>query len=108
VFKTTKARPNLVELLPYIVFIVIFVVFLSGVRATAVSQEEEALQAVQESISRAILSCYAIEGRYPDNFEYLQKNYGLSIDEGKYVIFYQVFGTNIMPQVDVLVRREVR
>ena len=103
-YRTAKTRLNLTEWLPYIVFIIVFIIFLSGVRATALSQEEEALQAIQESISRAILSCYAIEGRYPDSLEHLQNSYGLSIDEGKYVVYYHVFGTNIIPQVDVLVK----
>lgn len=99
---------SFVEWLPYIIFVLIFAVFLSGVQATAKTEEAEALRAVEESISRAVLSCYSIEGRYPDTFEYLKNNYHLSIDENRYVVYYQVYASNIMPDIDVLENRGVR
>jgi len=95
---------NFMEWVPYLIFVLIFAVFLSGVNSTAKSEEEESYRAVQESIYRAVLSCYSIEGRYPDTFEYLKENYSLSIDEDRYVVFYDVYASNIMPDIDVLVK----
>jgi hypothetical protein len=57
---------------------------------------------VEESIQKAAISCYALEGRYPQSFEYLTKNYGISIDTDKYAVFYSVFASNIMPDITVV------
>ncbi|MCL2766524.1 MAG: hypothetical protein FWD21_02425 [Peptococcaceae bacterium] len=103
-----SSRFNFVEWLPFIIFVLIFAVFMSGVQSTAKSQDEESLRAVEESIARAVLCCYSIEGRYPDTFEYLKENYHLSINEDRYVVFYQIFASNIMPDIDVIESRGVR
>jgi hypothetical protein len=71
----------------------------------AASSEEEALNAVRESITRAILSCYAYEGVYPDSIEYLEQHYNLIIDRDRYLIFYSKIGDNLMPNIQVS-RRE--
>ena len=55
----------------------------------------------QDSIRRAVVSCYAIEGRYPDTYEYLAENYGLTVDEKKYTVHYEIFASNIMPEITV-------
>lgn len=99
---------SFIEWFPYIIFILIFAVFLGGVQSTAESEAEESLRAVNESISRAVLCCYSIEGRYPATFDYLKENYGLSINEDKYVVYYQIYASNIMPDIDVLEIRGVR
>ena len=105
--RSKSGSVSIMELMPYIIFVLIFAVFLGGVQSTAKSEEEEALRAVNESISRAVLSCYSIEGRYPATFDYLKENYGLSVDESRYVVFYQIYASNIMPDIDVLEIRGV-
>ena len=102
--RSKRGTTSFVEWLPYIIFILIFAVFLGGVNSTAMSEEEESYRAVQESIYRAVLSCYSIEGRYPDTFEYLKENYSLVVDEDRYVVFYEIYASNIMPDIDVLVK----
>lgn len=84
--------------------VAISVVFIGGISSAAGSSRDEAKIVAEDSIHRAVLSCYALEGRYPATFEYLRDNYGLNIDENKYIIHYDVFGSNIMPNITVLVR----
>ena len=43
----------------------------------------------------------AIEGRYPSGVAYLKENYGLVVDEEKYVIHYQNMGDNLLPEIAV-------
>ena len=49
-----------------------------------------------------MVSCYAIEGAYPESFDYLKENYNLYIDEDKYSVQYMVFASNIMPTVTII------
>lgn len=66
---------------------------------------KQGLQLTREAVNRAMVECYAIEGNYPPNLEYMEENYGLSYDHTKYYIFYEVFASNIMPTVEVYEKR---
>ena len=85
-----------------VLFVGIFAILLFGLSTTQEGSSQEGLRIVEESISRSIVSCYAIEGQYPSDLAYLQDNYGLSIDESKYYVRYEVFATNIMPEVTII------
>lgn len=62
--------------------------------------EQEVIR-LEESITRAAVSCYSIEGQYPADLNYLRKNYGIIIDETKFNVFYQGQGSNLMPEIKV-------
>ncbi len=83
-------------------FLSIFVILLLGLSTTQNESNQEGLRIVEESITRSVVSCYAIEGFYPSSLEYLQEYYGLSIDESKYYVQYTIFASNIMPVVTVI------
>lgn len=85
-----------------LVFIIITVLFMNGVREASVKEQEEALRIAEDSIRRAVVSCYALEGSYPESFEYIKENYGVRINEDKYFVHYEIFASNIMPDVTVV------
>lgn len=62
----------------------------------------EAERLLSESLHRAALTCYAIEGRYPPSLEYLTAHYGLNIDSERYAVHYSVFADNMMPDITVI------
>ena len=68
------------------------------------SQGEEGRRQLEESIRRAAVSCYASEGVYPATIEELEQDYGIQVDEARYVVFYEIFADNIMPEITVLAR----
>ena len=59
-------------------------------------------EAIEKAVISSAVQCCSIEGNYPSDIEYLKENYGLQIDEEKYIIVYQVVGSNVMPEVTVL------
>ena len=65
-------------------------------------QQAESLKQMEDTIHKAVLNCYAIEGCYPATIDYVEEHYGLQIDHDKYDVFYEVFAQNIMPEVTVL------
>jgi hypothetical protein len=65
------------------------------------SSNEQRL-AVKKAIQRAVVQCYALEGAYPPDLEYLVKNYGIVLNETKFFYQYEIFASNIAPQVEVL------
>lgn len=63
---------------------------------------QEKLTSVENAVKRAAVSCYAVEGIYPPDISYLKQHYGLAVDEKKYSVFYTIYGSNMMPDIDVL------
>ena len=55
-------------------------------------------------VRNACVTCFAVEGRYPDTLAYLEENYGVSIDETRYIVTLDSFADNVFPQISVLTR----
>ena len=86
-------------------FLLLAWLVLQGVgRASTVSDREE-LQLAQQAIRQAAVSCYAMEGAYPATFEELKSRSGIAVNEEKYAVFYEIFASNIMPEITVTERR---
>jgi len=65
-------------------------------------QGEEARLQLEESLRRGAAACYATEGIYPPDLNYLKEHYGIQIDERRYHVHYDIFGSNIMPDITVV------
>ena len=48
------------------------------------------------------LACYAAEGVYPPDVAYMQEHYGLQYDESRYAVSYEIYASNLMPDITVL------
>lgn len=97
-----KEKPAFIKILiPVILFVMIVVIVIIGVGNVQSSAGEERLRAMEQAVRRSIVQCYAIEGRYPANLEYLRDNYGLILDYDNYVYHYQRVAANLLPQVAV-------
>jgi len=66
--------------------------------------DEESYNILSDAIIRSAVQCYAIEGFYPPDIEYLENNYGLLVDHNKYFVSYSVFASNIIPEVQVFLK----
>ena len=88
--------------LPVIFTVAIMMMVMYGLRQTEESSNAEGLRILEESIHRAVVISYAIEGRYPDSIEYIEKNYGIHIDRTKYAVHYNIFASNIIPDITVV------
>lgn len=77
----------------------------SGLNNVEQQLNEEQTLRLQQSIQRAAVSCYSIEGFYPPELDYLKEHYGVIVDEEKYNVFYEVMGANIVPEITVYLRK---
>ncbi|MDR1194552.1 MAG: hypothetical protein LBK98_10400 [Peptococcaceae bacterium] len=87
---------------PVLLFAAVVAIFLNGLSSAVAGSAEEERRVAEESIRRAVISCYAIEGRYPASFDYLKENFGIRVDERKFRVEYDIFASNIMPDITVL------
>lgn len=56
---------------------------------------------LEDAVRRAAVSCYAEEGVYPPDVDYIRERYGVLIDEDRYTVHYNIFAENIMPVITV-------
>jgi hypothetical protein len=85
-----------------LLFVFIVAVVIIGLGEAKSISDEEGLRIAEESIRRAVVSCFAAEGKYPPTFEYLEEHYGISIDRNKYFVEYEIIMENFMPYILVL------
>ena len=76
--------------------------FISSLASVDRQQGEEGRQQLETALRRAAVACYAAEGVYPPTVEYLQEHYGVQIEEERYIVFYEIFANNLMPDITVL------
>ena len=62
----------------------------------------ESLSLAEQSIRRAAVQCYALEGAYPQDFDYLAERYGVAVDESRCRVDYIYIGSNLMPDITVV------
>ncbi|MCL2437373.1 MAG: hypothetical protein FWD00_04975 [Clostridiales bacterium] len=103
----SKYKPSFIKrILPYLIFVAVFVAVLlfvlTGLREAQAASYAEELRIAEKSIRRAVISSYASTGKYPPTFEHLVEHYGIKIDQDRFVVHYNVFATNIMPDIVVL------
>ncbi len=91
---------------PFLIVIIIIVTVVSVISMDKFWENSSGTQPdrIKEAIERACIQCYALEGSYPPNLEYLSKHYGLIINDDKYFYYYEVFASNVMPYVEVYER----
>ena len=91
-------KKSLILLLAVVLF------FLGAMSRMEESRRAEGRQQLETALRRAAVSCYASEGFYPPDVEYLQEHYGLQFDEEAYIVHYEWLAANWMPEITVLER----
>lgn len=77
---------------------------LSAISNLNQGREQQDRARLEQSVRRSAVACYAAEGIYPSEVKYLQEHYGLQVDQERFAVMYEVFGSNIMPDITVLER----
>jgi len=95
------------KLLPLVFFIAILVFVLYGVQNATDNSGRLQYDFTLRAIQRALADCYAIEGYYPPNMQYLYDNYAVHVDTDKYFVLYDIFAPNIRPTVQLIDRRSL-
>ena len=99
----TGKRSWAAVLLP-VVIVAVLLLFLTGLSNLERDSSEEGRLQLESALRRAAVACYAAEGIYPPDVDYLKEHYGIQVDEEHYAVFYEVFASNLMPDITVLER----
>lgn len=105
-FQRPEGRKILRKLFPPIFFLLILMLFLGGLSSVSRITAKNEAESLKRSILQGAVHCYATEGFYPDSLEYLMKHYGIQYDTEKYIISYEIIGSNLMPDIRIIPRQE--
>ena len=86
---------------PILLTAAVVLMIMYGLNETERSSASEGRRILEQSVRRAMVKCYAVEGSYPDTISYIEKNYIIHIDKSKYYVDYEVFASNVLPSVNV-------
>ena len=82
--------------------VIVLLCFLSGLSNLSRGHADEDKQRLEDVVRRAAVACYAAEGMYPPNLEYLEEHYGVQVDSRHFKVHYIAIAENLMPDISVL------
>ena len=84
------------------IIVIVLLCFSFALDSLDSGKDAENLHQLEEALRRGCAACYAVEGAYPPDLEYLEEHYGIQVDETRYKVYYNVFAHNLMPDITVL------
>ena len=84
------------------VFVALIVLAVTMIGQVGERVDGEQAARLREALRRAAISCYAVEGRYPADLQYLTDHYGVVVDQSRFIVNYDVVSQNIMPNIEVI------
>jgi hypothetical protein len=87
---------------PLLIIAALIALFILIAGRISIKSEDEGLYITSESLRRAVVNCYVLEGVYPQSLDYLKAHYGVRPNEDKYLINYDYIASNLMPDITVL------
>ena len=65
---------------------------------------EESAASLKAAVERGALQCYAVEGVYPPDLQYLEEHYGVQVNHEDFYVTYDIFASNVPPEILVTPR----
>lgn len=87
-----------------LVFLAVILLFTLLMTRTNSSTEREQTELLERALRNAAVTSYSVEGCYPPTLERLIEQYGVIVDERRFLVRYDVFAPNIMPSISVVVK----
>ncbi len=94
-------RRDILKILLICLVLTLCVVMVGRIGRTGAAAESEL---VRKAVREAAITCYAVEGAYPDDVEYLRRYYHLSYNDDLYLVTIESFASNHIPDIYVTER----
>lgn len=89
----------------YLLFPLLIILFLYGISSISESTISRQQESLETALNRDIIHCYAVEGFYPPSLSYIEEHYGLVYDKDLFFVDYQPIGSNLRPDVTILLKQ---
>ena len=71
-------------LVSVLIFLIVLLGFVYAIGETTQQTLQEQKQNLEAAVEQSLLQCYVIEGRYPQDFAYLEEHYGISYNKEQF------------------------
>lgn len=92
------------DIVKIIIIVAVLVLAVLMINRLDSRQHASETQIVKDAVKNAALTCYAVEGAFPENVDYLRENYNLAYDESRYFVTYEPFAPNVLPGIYITER----
>ena len=97
-------RINKKDIAAILLFVAVIAGFILLVDSISNKNSGREMDIVRDAVKNAALTCYAVEGVYPDDLAYLRDHYNLAYNEDRYIVYYDPLASNLMPSIKVVER----
>jgi len=87
---------------PVISIIIMLIFLVQGVIQVDRIAENEETNSLEKAIRQSATHSYATSGVYPESVAAIQNEYGVSYDQNRYLVSYEIFADNLMPKIKVI------
>ena len=94
-------KKDVAAILIFVALIIVFVALVNNITGKGSRRE---MDIVKDAVKNATLTCYAVEGMYPDDLNYLIEHYNLSYNKDRYIVYYEPLASNVIPSIKVVER----
>lgn len=94
--------------LPSLIFVAMAGVLILGIYKFNEMSTEQDLELTKAALNKAVIQCYADEGRYPSEISYLEEHYNVTIDYDRFFVRYDCAAANVFPNISVFRRTEAK
>ena len=84
-------------------FVVIAMVYVGIIQAGDAS-EAEGIRLLEEALMRVAVHSYAVSGYFPESLAYIEEHFAVYIDRTRFIVHYDIFATNMLPDIRVFLR----
>lgn len=95
----------IIPVLYILVFGIILIFLMKEIHVLSDKNLAKQKDILQNALNQSMVQCYAVEGRYPESIDYLEKHYGITYDRKHFFVDYEIVGANIMPEITVMEKR---
>lgn len=85
-----------------LLILAVLLCFLIALSHLEQGRQEEGKRQLESAVRRTAVACYASEGFYPPDVDYMVRHYGLQYDQDAYLVHYEIFASNLMPEITVV------
>lgn len=82
--------------------VLVLAAFLLSLSRLEQGRQSKGAEQLEKAVRRAAVACYAAEGFYPPDADYLCTHYGIVYEQNQYQIHYDCFASNLMPDITVV------
>lgn len=97
-----QLHKRLTVALPMIFAVAVLVIVIAAISDVGNTTYEKQQESLESALNRSITQCYAVEGFYPPDIAYLEEHYGLTYDKDVFLVDYEYWGGNLLPEVTVI------